>query len=32
MLDDLIVYLRAALPHLRESSVDLGQEIALARA
>ena len=32
MLDDLIAYLRAALPHLRESSSTLGQEIALARA
>jgi LytS/YehU family sensor histidine kinase len=32
MLDDLISYLRAALPHLRESSSTLGQEIALARA
>ncbi len=32
MLDDLINYLRAALPHLRESSSTLGQELALARA
>jgi sensor histidine kinase YesM len=32
MLDDLISYLRAALPHLRESSSTLGQEIELARA
>lgn len=32
MLDDLIAYLRAALPHLRESSSTLGQEAALARA
>jgi len=32
VLDDLISYLRAALPHLRESSSTLGQEIALARA
>jgi len=32
MLEDLIAYLRAALPHLRESSSTLGQEIALARA
>ena len=32
MLDDLIAYLRAALPHLRESSSTLGQEVALARA
>ena len=32
MLDDLIAYLRAALPHLRHSSSTLGQEIALAQA
>lgn len=32
MLDDLIAYLRAALPHLRDSSSTLGQEVALARA
>lgn len=32
MLEDLIVYLRAALPHLRESSSTLGQEATLARA
>jgi LytS/YehU family sensor histidine kinase len=32
VLDDLIAYLRAALPHLRESSSTLGQEITLARA
>ena len=32
MLDDLIAYLRAALPHLRESSSTLGKEVALARA
>ena len=32
MLDDLISYLRAALPHLRDSSSTLGQEIALVRA
>ncbi len=32
MLDDLIAYLRAALPHLRESSSTLGREIDLARA
>lgn len=32
VLDDLISYLRAALPHLRESSSTLGQEVALARA
>jgi hypothetical protein len=32
MLGDLIVYLRAALPHLRESSSTLGQEVELARA
>ena len=32
MLEDLIAYLRAALPHLRESSSTLGQEVALARA
>jgi hypothetical protein len=32
MLDDLIAYLRAALPHLRGSSSTLGQEVELARA
>ena len=32
MLDDLIAYLRAALPHLRESSSTLGRELELARA
>lgn len=32
MLDDLIVYLRAALPHLRESASTLGREIELADA
>jgi hypothetical protein len=32
MLEDLIAYLRAALPHLRESSSTLGQEVALAGA
>ena len=32
MLDDLITYLRAALPHLRESSSVLGTEVELARA
>jgi hypothetical protein len=32
MLDDLIAYLRAALPHLRDSSSTLGQEIALVQA
>jgi sensor histidine kinase YesM len=32
MLDDLIAYLRAALPHLRRSSSTLGREIELARA
>jgi LytS/YehU family sensor histidine kinase len=32
MLDDLIAYLRAALPHLRESSSTLGKEAELARA
>jgi LytS/YehU family sensor histidine kinase len=32
MLDDLIAYLRAALPHLRETSSTLGKEIELARA
>jgi LytS/YehU family sensor histidine kinase len=32
VLDDLIVYLRAALPHLRESLSTLGQEISLVRA
>jgi len=32
VLDDLISYLRAALPHLRESCSTLGQEVELARA
>jgi hypothetical protein len=32
MLDDLITYLRAALPHLRERSSTLAKEAALARA
>ena len=32
MLDDLIAYLRAALPHLRHSSSTLDQEIALVQA
>jgi len=32
MLGDLIVYLRAALPHLRESRSTLGQEVVLASA
>jgi Histidine kinase len=32
MLDDLIAYLRAALPHLRHSSSTLGQEITLVQA
>jgi LytS/YehU family sensor histidine kinase len=32
MLDDLIAYLRAALPQLRESSSTLGREVELARA
>ena len=32
MLDDLIAYLRAALPHLRESTSTLAKEIALAGA
>jgi Histidine kinase len=32
MLGDLIVYLRAALPHLRESTSTLGQEIDLMNA
>ena len=32
LLDDLIDYLRGALPHLRDSSSTLGKEIALARA
>lgn len=32
VLDDLITYLRAALPHLRESSSTLGQEVELVRA
>lgn len=32
MLDELIVYLRAALPHLRESNSTLGQELDLVGA
>lgn len=32
MLDDLIAYLRAALPHLRESTSTLAREIELVRA
>ena len=32
VLSDLIVYLRAALPHLRQSTSTLGQEIDLAQA
>jgi hypothetical protein len=32
LLDDLIDYLRGALPHLRDSSSTLGKEIALAKA
>ena len=32
MLDDLIAYLRAALPHLRESTSTVGREVDLARA
>ena len=32
MLDDLITYLRAALPHLRESTSTLGKEVELAQA
>ena len=32
MLEDLIAYLRAALPQLRESSSTVGQELTLARA
>jgi hypothetical protein len=32
MLEDLIVYLRAALPHLRESTSRVGQELTLARS
>jgi len=32
MLDDLIGYLRAALPHLRESTSTVGQELMLAEA
>lgn len=32
MLEDLIEYLRAALPHLRESTSELGQELKLVRA
>jgi hypothetical protein len=32
MLEDLILYLRAALPHLRESTSTVSQELQLARA
>jgi LytS/YehU family sensor histidine kinase len=32
MLDDLIGYLRAAMPHMRDSSSTLAQEVELARA
>jgi hypothetical protein len=32
MLDDLIAYLRAALPHLRDSTSTLGKETGLAQA
>lgn len=32
MLDDLIVYLRAALPHLRDTTSNVGKESALAHA
>ena len=32
MLDDLIAYLRAAMPHMRDTSSTVEQEIALARA
>src|SRR5258706_13310422 len=32
MLDDLMAYLRAALPHLRHSTSTLGQETALVQA
>jgi hypothetical protein len=32
MLDDLIAYLRAAMPHMRDTSSCVEQEIALARA
>ena len=32
MLEDLIAYLRAALPHLRESTSTVSQELMLARA
>jgi hypothetical protein len=32
MLDDLIAYLRAAMPHMRDTSSTIGQEIALAQA
>ena len=32
MLDDLIVYLRAALPQLRETTSTLSREIELAKA
>jgi hypothetical protein len=32
MLDELIVYLRSALPHLRESTSTVGQETMLARS
>jgi hypothetical protein len=32
MLDDLIVYLRAALPHLRETNSNVGNEVRLVRS
>jgi sensor histidine kinase YesM len=32
MLDDLIAYLRAAMPHMRTTSSTLGQEVELVRA
>lgn len=32
MLDDLIAYLRAAMPHMRDTSSTLGQEVELVRA
>ena len=32
MLDDLIAYLRAAMPHMRNTSSTLGQEVELVRA
>jgi hypothetical protein len=32
MMDDLIAYLRAAMPHMRDTSSSMAQEIALVRA